>query len=216
MSIPHVLFICYTIGVPIVILAALYAFRWKVGMWGNAVTLGAMQFSILIAIGWWEDIAELLVKQAPVTLFFADCVAIWTLFLVSFLILDMATRFLSRVKVKFSDTVEKVGNGIIILVLCGTLIDFVVFANGILGMVGNDSDTAPKPNRMDTHISIFRILSEGNLSGFSQCKPFDADKQFRQLHWERTQALMCNRLSNEGEIQGMQGSDSLSNQMKRR
>ena len=216
MSIPHVLFICYTIGVPLIIFAAIYAFRWKVGMWGNTLTLGAMLFSILIAVGWWEDVAELLVKQAPVTLFFADCVAIWTIFIVSFLLLDLATRFLSRVKVKFTDKVENVGNGIVIFLLCGVLIDFAIFANGDLGMVGYNSDTEPKQNRIDTSISLLRILSTGNLSGFSQTNCFDDKKSFRQLHWERKQALMGNRLNNESELQGMQGSESQASQMKRK
>jgi hypothetical protein len=205
----------YGYAVPLVILAALAAFRWKVGMWGNCLSLGAMLFSVLIAIGWWEDVAELLVKQAPVTLFLADCIAVWVLFIVSLLILDTATRFLSSIKVKFDDTVEKVGNGIAIFLLFLVLYTFsTVIANEHLGMVGsNHGDPVPKSIMTDATFSMLRMLSAGNLEGFTETHKFDGSGEFQELHWKRRQALMLTMLAEQGQLQG---TEDQAGKMKRR
>jgi hypothetical protein len=208
-SIPMVLYHIYGYAIPIVILAALYGFRWKVGMWGNCVTLGVALLSALIAIGWWEDVASLLAQQVPAMLFIVDCVAFWTLFIVSLLILDTATRFMSSVKVKYSDigicTVENVGNGVALFLLFLVLFGVHSFASGHMGMVGEHPDVAVSENAMmKMTISLLNGLSTGNLSGFSQVNEFDAGGTLRDKHLQRRQALMSNALSKEGPWQQMQ------------
>ena len=206
-----VMYQIYGFAVPLIILAALGGFRWKAGLWGNTLALGAVLFSVLIAVNWWEDVAELLAKQAPVTLFVADCIAIWVLFIVSLLILDMATRYISTVKVKYHDMVENIGNGIVLLVLFLVLYGFFLFAEE-LGPVGEWHDVSPKED--SAAVKVFRMLSapgQGNLSAFSGGNQFDGKGKFRTLHLQRRQAIMGNMLSDNG----LQGSDSQVGQMKR-
>ena len=207
-SIPGVLYHIYIYAIPVIILAFLYGFRWKAGMWGNCVSLGVLLFSFLIAAGWWEDAAELLAGQAPITLFVADSVAFWTIFVVSLLILDMATRFMSTIKVKYADTVENVGNGAVLFLLFVVLYSIFLFAED-LGPVG--AHLGDPPPRDTFVIQGLRILSGGNLSGFSQVNRFDVLGKHRELHQQRRQAIMSNQLDGNS----IQGSDDLVSKLKR-
>ena len=209
-SIPEVLFIIYGWAVPVVILAALCGFRWKAGMWGNLLSLATVMFAFLIAAGWWEDLAFLLATKVPAMLFFADCIAFWTIFVVALLILDIATRFASSVKVKYADTVESVGNGVALFLLFAAVYGTFLFAED-LSPVG-EYHNAPQQGDSIT-IQVLRILSGGNLSGFTQVTRFDNDGKFRSLHLQRKQALMLNML---GENGSPQGSESQADKLKRR
>jgi hypothetical protein len=212
-SIPMVLYHIYGWVVPIVILAALFGLRWKVGMWGNILSLGAVLLSFLIAVGWWENLAYLLAKQAPMLLFVADCIAFFTIFLLSLLILDFATRYMSTIKVKYADTVEKVGNGVALFLLSSALYVTYLFGAGDLGAVGEHHNvqlTAGEQNPIT--IQALRLLSVGNLGAFNpdNVSRFDRDGNFRELHLQRRQALMLNMLNSSegGAIRGVQGTDA--------
>ena len=201
--------------VPIIILAALFGFRWKVGMWGNILSLGAVLLSFLIAVGWWENLAYFLTKQAPVLLFVADTVAFFTIFLVSLLILDLATRHMSTIKVKYADQVEKIGNGVALFLLSSALYVTYLFGAGDLGAVG-EHHNAPVPGDSVT-ITALRILSAGNLSGFTQVSQFDSRGDFRRLHLERRQALMHTMLqggADDWPWHRIQGTDSQAEQVR--
>jgi hypothetical protein len=205
MSIPLILYNIYGYAIPIVILAALYGFRWKAGMWSNCVSLGCVLFSALVAFGWWEDAAHLLAQQVPAMLFIADCIAFWTIFIVSFLILDTATRGMSTIKVKYNDTVEKVGNGIALFLIFLVVFGVHIIANGHLGMVGEHSNTqASESAGVNVAMNLLTGLSTGNLSGFSKVNEFDAGGSFRQKHLQRRKALMDNAKNSEGPLQKIQ------------
>ena len=210
MSIPEVLYHIYIYALPLVILAVLFGFRWKVGLWGNCLTLGCVLFSALIAVGWWEDIAYLLAKQAAPMLFFVDSVAFWTLFLVSFAILDTATRFLSRVKVKYAEKVENFGNGAVLLLLFLALYGTYLFVEEIGPVGAHRGDTTVQANTAS--IQALRILSAGNLSGFAQTTQFDSTGNFQERHLQRRQAIM---LSMQGEEGTIRADDSLAEGLRR-
>jgi len=207
-SIPMALYHIYGWAVPIVIFTALFGLRWKVGMWGNLLSLGAVLFAFLIAVGWWENLAYFLAQQAPLLLFVADCIAFFTIFLVALLILDLATRSLSSVKVKYADMVEKVGNGVALFLLSTAVYLVYLFGSTDLGAVGYDHNTQVGEDTVT--ISALRFLSAGNLSGFMEVNQFDGRGDFRELHLKRRQALMLNMLDNadEGAIRGIQGNDT--------
>jgi len=209
-----VLWHVYGYAVPIVILAVLYGFRWKAGMWSNCLSLGAMLFSVLVAVGWWENLAYLLATQVPQMLFFADCVAIWALFLITFALLDVAMRSLSTIKVKYADTVEKVGNGVALFLIFLVMYSFFLFAED-LGPVGEHANVDPPGDSVP--VQVFRFLSAGNLLGFTRTVDdrFDVDGKFRELHVKRRQALMLNMMKGEGAISGLQGDDGQVEKIKR-
>ena len=197
-DIPLILYHIYGYVVPIVILAALFGFRWKVGLWGNCLTLGAVLFSFLVAAGWWEDVAELLAGQASSLLFAADCVAFWTLFIISLLVLDTATRFMSTIKVKYAEQVENIGNGAVLFVLFLALYGTFLFAEEI-GPVGEHANVAMPED--SAPVQMLRLLSAGNLAGFTQVNQFDDRGKFREKHLQRRQAIMSNAISKGGSIQ---------------
>ncbi|GHT16913.1 hypothetical protein FACS1894189_1830 [Planctomycetales bacterium] len=208
MSVPLILYQCYLWGVPVVILTALCAIRWKEGFWGNLVSLGNVLFSILIAAGWWEDAAYLLALQFPGWLFYADTVAIWTIFLLSLLILETLTRLMSRVNVKFADAIEKAGSGLMIFLLFVVLFLFFRFTEQI-GPVGENvtdvpgdaaavlkgaeinkiRDMTPKPDD-SLLVQAFRLLSAGNLASFTAPTQFDYEGEFLRNHLMRRQVIM--------------------------
>jgi len=202
------LYYAYGVAVPLVILATLYGFRWKVGMWGNFLSLGAVCFAFLIAVGWWESLAYFIAQQAPAMLFVADCIAFFVIFLVALLILDTATRNLSKVKVKYPDMVEKIGNGVVLFLLSLILYNVYLFGADDLATVGERHDADLKGDTIA--VAALRILSAGNLSGFTQVSQFDSRGDFLKLHQQRRQLLMLNMLENgaEGPIRGIQGSDT--------
>ena len=212
-SIPMALYHIHEYVVPLVIFTALFGFRWKVGMWGNLLSLGAVLFAFLIAIGWWENLAYLLAQQVPLLLFVADSIAFYTIFVVALLILDLATRSFSTVKVRYADMVEKVGNGVALFLLSVALCVTYSFAYHDLGPVGENPGvqlTAGEKNPLT--FQALRFLSAGNLGAFipEQVSRFDHNGDFRELHLKRRQALMFNMLDNadEGAIRGIQGNDT--------
>jgi len=196
-DIPLLLYHIYGYAIPIVLLATLYGFRWKVGMWGNFLTLGAVLFSFLIAAGWWEDVAELLAGQASSLLFVADCVAFWTLFIITLLILDTATRFMSTIKVKYAEQVENIGNGTVLFVLFLALYGTYLFAEEI-GPVGEHANVTVSGDTVP--IQVLRMFSDGNLSGFTQVNQFDDRGTFRENHLLRRKAIM-DKVKGGGSIQ---------------
>jgi len=203
-SVPQTMYVIYGYAVPLVIFAAVFGFRWKVGMWGNFISLGAVLFSALVAFGWWEDVAEQIAKLHPPILFLADCLAIWLLFLITLLVIDGATRFMSKVKVKYNDTIENVGNGIALFLLCTALFQFHLFANGHFGMVGEHYDKEFSSGAA-TNITanLLGILSTGNLAGFTRQQEFDekGDNNLLKLHHQRRQAIMHGWQPEDGTMQ---------------
>jgi len=210
-SVPMVMWHIYGWAVPVVILAVLYGFRWKAGMWSNCLSLGAVLFSALVAVGWWENLAYLIGTNVPLLLFFADCIAVWGLFLVTFGLLDLAMRFLSTIKVKYADMVENVGNGIVLFLLFLALYGFFRFAEE-LGPVGEHANVSVQADTVP--IQMLRILSAGNLAGFTHVNQFDGDGKFRELQLKRRQALMLNVMTGEGVIAGLQGKDEMAEKIK--
>lgn len=203
----------YGYAVPVVILAVMFGLRWKVGMWGNCLSLGAVLFSFLIAAGWWEDLAYFLSKQMPAMLFLADGIAFWLIFVVSLLFLDGLTRFASTVKVKYTDMVESIGNGVVLFFLFVALYGTYLFAEE-LGPIGDRSGVTLS-SRDNIATPALRILSAGNLSGFTKVNQFDASGNFRKLHLQRRQAIMANVLSKEGAFAALQSPSGNFSSMKR-
>ncbi|MDR0608650.1 MAG: hypothetical protein LBG58_00895 [Planctomycetaceae bacterium] len=189
MDVRDILFACFTYGVPLAVAAAIFGTRWREGFWGNILSVFSVFFSALAAVAWWEPLAVLLSTNIPKMLYLSDCVAVWLIFLITFMIISELTRMMSRVKVKFAVPIEKAGNAIALFLLFLTLYGFFLFAMD-LSPVGENPD-APVPSD-SVQIQILRILSAGNLSSFTAPTQFDAQGDFRKNHLERRKALMEN------------------------
>ncbi|GHT24131.1 hypothetical protein FACS189419_08880 [Planctomycetales bacterium] len=214
-NIPDILYgYCYYPAVTLVILAALYGFRWKEGCWGNIIAIPCVWFSALIAINWWEDLASFITSKVPAWVFYWDSISVWVIFLVALIILDALTKKMSGVKVYFSEKIENFGNGAALFLLALSLWTFYLFAE-TLSPVGDllkpeqmsekKSDPkaaavkkAPdiKPKNPDDTLLIqtLRLLSAGSLESFTRPAQFDTYQDFQRDHLMRRQAVMFHAL----------------------
>jgi hypothetical protein len=189
MDVRSVLFACFEWGVPLAVAAAIFGTRWKEGLWGNILSAFGVLFSALMAIGYWESLAVFLSTQIPKMLYLADCVAIWLIFLVTFLIINELTRGMSRVKVKFAVPIEKAGNAVALTLLFLGLYGFFLFTMD-LSPVGENTDAQVPGDSIQ--IQALRILTAGNLASFTKPRQFDENGDFRKNHLERRKALLEN------------------------
>ena len=197
MSIPEILYQCYLFGVPLSIAAAVFGFRWKEGLWGNALAVVCVLFAFLIAAGWWESLASFLSHQVPMMLFFSDLIAFWGIFIISLAVLCEATKFLSRVQVKYAEPIEKAGNGAILALLFAAMFGVFLFARD-LEPVGYPEDATRTEGSIQ--ISVLKLLSSGNLSSFTSPTTFDSEGNFRQRQLKRQQAIWKQYKDKEGKI----------------
>lgn len=193
-----ILYQFFVFGVPLAVAAAIYGTRWKEGLWGNLLSVFAVLFSSIIAVGWWESLTIFLCNKVNGMLFVADYLVLWLLFLISLLIIGEVTRALSRVKVKFAEPVEKTGNAAMLTLLLALLLGFYYFSLD-MSPLGETADATP-PSQDTIQLKVFRVLTGGNLSSFTEPKSFDENGEFRMNHFLRKQALMENRLSKEDSM----------------
>jgi uncharacterized membrane protein required for colicin V production len=104
----------------LLILAICVAFTLHEGMWSNALRLVNLVTAGLIAMNFFEPLADFLEDQvAPSWSYFWDFLALWLIFCVSLLLLRFLTDYtISRVKVRFLTIIDHWG-GIVFGVLCG-------------------------------------------------------------------------------------------------
>ncbi|MDR0337348.1 MAG: hypothetical protein LBI18_09685 [Planctomycetaceae bacterium] len=189
MDVRGVLFGFFTYGVPLAVAAAIFGTRWREGLWGNLLSAFGVFFSALVAAAWWESLAVFLSTNIPKMLYLSDCVAVWLIFLVTFMIISELTRMMSRVKVQFAVPIEKAGNVVALTLLFLLLYGFHLFAMD-LSPVGDHPDASVAGDSVQ--VQMLRILSVGNLAAFTTPTQFDAQGNFRQNHLERRKALMEN------------------------
>ena len=92
-----------------IVIVIYFAWLQTEGLWGNIVTFINMTFSCLLAMNFYEPIANLLDESADWLTYWFDFIALWLVFSVSMGVLQRVSRVLSGVKVKFSKQVEQVG-----------------------------------------------------------------------------------------------------------
>ncbi|MDR2172175.1 MAG: hypothetical protein LBP59_18675 [Planctomycetaceae bacterium] len=185
----------YDLGIPLAVIAALFGMRWKEKLWGNILTMFSVFFSMLIAVNWFEPLAQFATEKNAGMLFVADFLFLWLLFIVAFSIMNEMTRLLSRVNVLFPIPVENAGNFITISIILYLIWGFFSFS---LDLAPLGEPAGVKVASTNTsQIAIFRQLSAGNLSAFGEKRPFDEYGEFRTDHLLRRKALLQYRFKSE-------------------
>jgi hypothetical protein len=187
----------FNFGVPLALLAAIFGFRWREGLWGNTIAAICVMFSIFFAVAWWETVADMLAQAMPSILFLSDLVAIWLIFLASLAILNELTLLLSRVKVLFLLPIEAVGNLVVLTFLFLLMYNFFLFTVD-LAPIGAEKDVQTPADSV--LIGTFRMLSTGTLEAFDNPRQFDATGKFRENHLLRRKALQQHAESKEGSL----------------
>ncbi|MDR1924349.1 MAG: hypothetical protein LBQ66_08240 [Planctomycetaceae bacterium] len=200
----------YDVCIPLAVVAALFGMRWKEQFWGNILAVFSVFFSILVAVNWFEPIAQLVNAQSVGMLFLADYLFLWLLFIVSLVFFMELTRGLSRVNVQFPIPIENAGNFLAIMMLVCLVWGFFGFSLNLAPLGETAGVTVAEKDPMI--ISTLRQLSAGNLSNFGGKKPFDEFGEFRKDHLLRKQALLQYRLKSdeypffyEGELPPVKG-----------
>jgi len=99
----------------LVILFACAAMLYNDGMWSNSIRLINTITAGLLAMNFFEPVADWLEQQAPTYGYFCDFIALWGLFIVFSLIFRLVTDRLSKVKVKFLKMADQIGSGVLAL-----------------------------------------------------------------------------------------------------
>jgi hypothetical protein len=171
-----------------VVFVGVFASLMNAGLWSNTITLINAITAGLIAMNYYEPVADWLDKQEPSLTYIWDLVAIWLLFGFAMVGLRAATDYMSQVKVRFFLPVEKAG-GIIMaiwvswLVVCftTTTLHTAPLARHFLGGAFQQEPTSKMffglgPDRL--WLAWVHKESRGALSRFSGMAPFDAQGDF--------------------------------------
>ena len=97
---------------------------WLQGLWSNAITLINTTISAMVAINYFEPVAQLLENQSPSYVYLWDFLALWGLFALTFGVLRLATDLLSRRRVVFEFWTETVGRSLLAIWVAWIFIGF--------------------------------------------------------------------------------------------
>jgi hypothetical protein len=96
-----------------VILFACVAMLYTDGLWSNAIRLVNVITAALLAMNFFEPLADWLDGMKPAYGYFWDFIALWGLFIVFSIIFRSLTDTASKVKVRFLKIADQVGSGLL-------------------------------------------------------------------------------------------------------
>lgn len=148
------------------------AFIFNEGLWSAALVMMNMLLAGIIAVNFFEPVANWLDGMFPSLTYFWDFLAAWLVFAVALVVLRLATNFLSKHRVRFKRPVDVAG-GVVFAILAGYLMMGFVFFTLHLAPLGRNflgfqKDPDSKmvfglgPDR--TWLALMHSLSEGSLS----------------------------------------------------
>ncbi|HEU5119289.1 MAG TPA: hypothetical protein VFT74_22045, partial [Isosphaeraceae bacterium] len=94
--------------ITILILGMTYALTSE-GLWGAALTFFNILFSALIALNFYETLAQLIVDNASAVAPYADVICLGGLFLITFILLKVATEQIAPTMVRYPNPVYHLG-----------------------------------------------------------------------------------------------------------
>lgn len=101
------------------------AARWFQGLWSNAIALINVLLAMMLAFNYFEPVADLLDRVGHSYTYLWDFLALWGVFVLSFIPLRLLTDMLSRRRVAFDFWVEMVGRSLLSLWIAWLLISFI-------------------------------------------------------------------------------------------
>lgn len=99
---------------------------WWQGLWGNILNLINLFFSMLVAFNFYEPLCTLLETQDPLNTFtyLLDFIAIWLIFMITFLIFRLFTDLTSRYRLRFPIIYEMIGRSVMSIVVAYFFVGF--------------------------------------------------------------------------------------------
>lgn len=161
--------VIFTVSVPL----AIFGLRLREGFWGNTICFCNLTFASLVAINYYEPVASLLGDAYSGGMFFYDFIAFWLLIALTFIILNMITNRLSKIKVHFPLNVERVGNGVLLFGILMNFVSLIAFSFPMAPFQPPDeAHKTTETNATEYFGRKVRILSLGSLAPFTYNKPW--------------------------------------------
>ena len=101
------------------------AMMWPEGMWGNTLTMVNVVLSALIALNFYEPIADFLDARMPSFTYYADFLSQWLLFAISLAVFSITTDQISKTQVRFKLPLEQAGRAIFAVATAAVFVCFV-------------------------------------------------------------------------------------------
>ena len=125
------------------------ASTWWMGIWNNCLTLVNVILAGLIASSFYEGLAEKLVGSLGYE-DLIDFLAVWILFVVSFILLRTLTDITSSRKLNFDPMVEIIGQSVLSIWIACVFLAFTLFTLHLSPLTPNDFQA----NATDSSLSI--------------------------------------------------------------
>ena len=184
----------------LLIAVAIVAFLYGEGIWSNTIILVNATLAGLLAMNFFEPLAGILDDLLPGLRFASDFVCLWSTFIVSMLVLRIATDRISQVQVRFLKIAEQFGSPGVALLAAMVVVSFTVttFHTAPLGTTfmwgGFDPERrmvlGTAPDR--AWLSFTHQVSAGSLHRLDVeegAQVFDPNHQFIETYRDRRQAL---------------------------
>jgi len=107
-----------------IILFACIACLYTEGIWGNALRLVNVVTAALLATNFFEPVASMAEGWFPSLTYVCDFLALWGLFAVFMVLFRLATDYLSRVKVRFLNIVDRIGGAVLAIWVAWVMVCF--------------------------------------------------------------------------------------------
>jgi hypothetical protein len=178
------------------------------GMWSNALRLINLVTAGLLAMNFYERLADWLDSQASSYTYWWDFLALWGIFALSLALLRAVTDQVSRVKVKFLAIVDRIGGAVFAVAIGWVMVCFIMMSLHTAPLskvfLGGSFDPAKgamlwtplgdmAPDKL--WLSFTRNMSKGTycraLSGEEAKKYWfdNTDPKFREKYAQRRQEL---------------------------
>lgn len=96
----------------LLVVVACVGFAFTEGLWSNLIRFFNVVAAATLATNYWEPLAAWFEEMYKAGTYFWDFTALWLIFGVSVLVLQLATSALSQVKVKFLGIVDHIGSAL--------------------------------------------------------------------------------------------------------
>ena len=148
---------------------AVIASTWWFGIWNNVLTLVNMILAGLIASAFYEGLAGMLQQSMGGYGDLVDFLAVWILFVVSFILLRTLTDITSSRKLNFDPLVEMIGQSVLSIWIACVFLAFTLFTLHLSPLTpsdfqanATDSTLGIGPDRM--WLAFIQSRSRGALS----------------------------------------------------
>jgi hypothetical protein len=184
--------------VMLVIFVAAFASLMNNGLWSNMLMLVNVLTAGLLAMNYFEPLADWLDQQAPSLTYLWDFIAIWAVFIVAMLALRAATDYMSVVKVRFIPQLDRAGGTLLALWVSWVLLGFATASLHTSPLARNFLGGAFQPNPQDKMLwglapdrrwlAWVHRESQGPLCRLNDISPFDPQGDFILRYGKRREA----------------------------